>query len=119
MGKTIFIVDDDAFSLLVAEHALEDYFEVTTFSSAAKMLTVLAKITPDLILLDVEMPEMTGFEVMKVLKANDLHAKIPVLFLSATDDPSERAHGIELGAKDFVTKPIDSVKLHEYVSKYI
>ena len=119
MEKTIFVVDDNAFSLTVVEHTLEDYFNVITFSSAKKMFTALEKITPDLILLDVEMPEMTGFEAMALLKASDSHSKIPVLFLSGTDDPSERAHGIELGAKDFVIKPIDIAKLIECIGNYI
>ena len=119
MEKTIFIVDDDSFSLVVAEHALEEDFNLITFSSPAKMLAALEKITPDLILLDVEMPEMTGYEVIKLLKKNDSHSKIPVLFLSGMNDPSEEKYGIELGAKCFISKPFDAPKLRDIVNNYV
>ena len=119
MEKTIFVVDDDSFSLVVAEHVLENGFNVITFSSAAKMFAVLEKVTPDLILLDVEMSEMTGYEAIKLLKASDKHSKIPVLFLSGMPDPSDEAYGIELGAKCFITKPFDEAKLKDIVINHI
>ena len=119
MEKTIFVIDDDAFSLSIAEHMLENDYNVITFSSVAKMFTALEKITPDLILMDILMPEMTGFEVIKILKASNLHSKIPVLFLSAMEDHSERAYGIELGAKDFIAKPFNGTKLRDIVNNYV
>jgi len=119
MEKTIFVVDDNTFSLIVVEYALENSFNVITFSSAAKMFTALEKITPDMILMDVEMPEMTGYEAIKQLKANDSYSKIPVLFLSAMTDPSDEAYGIELGAKGFITKPFDETRLKDIVNNYL
>jgi len=119
MERTVFVVDDNAFGLIVVEHALENYYNVITFSSAEKMFTAMEKITPDLILLDVEMPEMDGYEAIKLLKANDSYSKIPVLFLSAMSDSSKEAYGIELGAKCFITKPFDETKLKDIVGNYI
>ena len=105
MLKTIFVVDDNATNLSVAEEALESLYQVITLSSAAKMFSIMEKVTPDLILLDIEMPEMTGFEAMKRLKANSSHAEIPVIFLTSLSDAVNEAYGIELGAVDFITKP--------------
>ena len=103
--KTIFVVDDNAINLSMAEEALEKQYRVITFLSAAKMFTVLKKVTPDMILLDIEMPEMNGYEAMKRLKSADLHSGIPVIFLTGLMDDASEALGIELGAVDFITKP--------------
>jgi putative two-component system response regulator len=76
-----------------------------TLPSAAKLFAMLKKVMPDLILLDIEMPEMNGFEALKLLKANNLYAHIPIMFLTGRDDSSNEAYGIELGAVDFIGKP--------------
>ena len=102
MQKTIFLVDDNATNLTVAEDALSKQYRVIALSSAAKMFTVLEKFKPDLILLDIEMPEMTGFEAMEILKSSSSHSQIPVIFLTSMTDPSTEAHGIELGTVDFI-----------------
>jgi putative two-component system response regulator len=111
MSKTILVVDDSATNLAIAEEALTDSFNVMTFSSAEKMFPVLEKITPDLILLDIEMPGMNGFEAMMQLKANDSFAKIPVVFLTAMTDAANKAFGIELGAAGFISKPFSAAEL--------
>jgi len=103
--KTIFVVDDNATNITMAEDALVKQYRVIALSSAAKMFTALDKFKPDLILLDVEMPEMTGFEAMKVLKANDAYNSVPVIFLTGMTDTVSEALGIELGAVDFILKP--------------
>ena len=118
MQKTIFVVDDSATNLSVAEEALDKQYQVITLSSAAKMFAILEKIIPDLILLDIEMPEMNGFEAITRLKAGGPHAGIPVIFMTATSDAATEAQGKELGAVDFVIKPfsvpvlLDCVKNH-------
>ncbi|MCL2810219.1 MAG: response regulator, partial [Treponema sp.] len=101
MQKTIFLVDDNATNLTVAEDALVKQYRVIALSSAVQMFAALEKFKPDLILLDIEMPEMTGFEAMKKLKSSDLYAEIPVIFLTGRTDPVSEADGIELGAVDF------------------
>jgi len=125
MQKTIFVVDDSNTNLSVAEEALEKQYRVITLSSAARMFTVLEKITPDLILLDIEMPEMNGYEAMTQLKSNELHAKIPVIFLTSLSDDANEAHGIELGAVDFIAKPfseavlLNRIKHHLHIDEII
>ena len=102
MRKTIFLVDDSVTNLTVAEDALSKQYRVVALPSAAKMFTALKKIEPDLILLDIEMPEMSGFEAMKILKSGSSYSQIPVIFLTSMTDPSTEAHGIELGTVDFI-----------------
>jgi putative two-component system response regulator len=119
MDKTIFVIDDNGSNLSLAEEALEDQYRVITFSSSAKMFAVLGKVMPDLILLDIEMPEMDGFETIKQIKANDLHSKIPVVFMTATADADNEKRGAELGAADFILKPFSAAELQDCVKKYI
>jgi len=103
--KIIFVVDDSAVNLIKAKQALEDRYEVYTMLSAAKMFTLLERITPDLILLDIEMPEVDGFIALQRLKEDELTARIPVIFLTAFSDEAREYHGLELGAVDFIAKP--------------
>ena len=116
--KIIFIVDDNPTNLTVAESALDDSYLVITMSSAARMFTILKKIVPDLILLDIVMPDMDGFEAIKLLKANEFYSEIPVIFLTALSETETEAKGIELGAVDFISKPfsvpvlLNRVKYH-------
>jgi len=105
MQKTIFLVDDNATNLTVAEEVLVKHYRVIALSSAAQMFTALEKFKPDLILLDIEMPEMSGFTAMKRLKANVSYSEIPVIFLTGRTDSVSEAYGIETGARDFIMKP--------------
>ncbi|MDR0491985.1 MAG: response regulator [Oscillospiraceae bacterium] len=125
MQKMIFIVDDSDTNLAMAELALEKQYEVMTLPSAAKMFEMLKKFTPDLILLDIEMPEMTGFEVIRQLKSNKLYESIPVIFLSNMSGATDEALGLELGAVDFIAKPfskpvlLNRLKLHLHIDDMI
>jgi len=119
MQKTVFLVDDNATNLTVAEEALVSYYRVVALSSAIRMFTALEKFKPDLILLDIEMPEMSGFEAMKKLKASDLYAEIPVIFLTSRTDPASEAHGIELGAVDFILKPFSKPVLLNRIKNHL
>ena len=125
MQKTIFVVDDSSTNLAAAENALENQYLVIPLSSAAKMFSALDKIMPDLILLDIDMPGMDGFEAIKRLKANDLHSGIPVIFLTALTETDTEAKGIELGAVDFIVKPfsvpvlLNRVKNHLQIDELI
>ena len=103
--KTIFIVDDNDVNLLTAEEALSDQFNVYTFSSVADMFELLIDIKPDLILLDIVMPEMNGFDAMTKLKADTRYSAIPVIFLTSRKDTVTEAHGFQMGAVDFISKP--------------
>jgi putative two-component system response regulator len=103
--KRIFIVDDSLTNLLTAKSTLKDYYQVFTMPSAMKMLAFLEKVIPDMILLDIKMPEMDGFEALLRLKSNPLYADIPVIFLTSSTDAALEARGFELGVVDFIAKP--------------
>jgi putative two-component system response regulator len=110
-------VDDADTNLTKAKQALESSYRVLTMPSAAKMFNLLEKIIPDLILLDIEMPEMDGFAALEKLLQNTKTAKIPVIFLTAQTDAIVEARGFEMGAVDFITKPFsEPVLLNRIVS---
>jgi putative two-component system response regulator len=109
--KIVFIVDDSDTSLSIAKKALENQYRVLTMSSGARMLKFLEKIIPDLIILDIQMPEMDGFEAIKILKSRPLYAQIPVIFLTSSSDSDIEAKGFELGAVDFILKPFSALVL--------
>ena len=117
--KTIFVVDDSDTNLSTAETALEDQYRVMTMPSAAKMFSFLGKVMPDLILLDIEMPDMDGFEAIKKLKYSGLTADIPVMFLTGRNDPDVEAQGLKLGAVDFITKPFSAPVLVNRVKTHL
>jgi len=117
--SNIFIVDDSDTNLATAEEALEDHYDVMTMSSAAKMFELLEKITPNLILLDIEMPEMNGFEALEKLKKNTGLAKIPVIFLTGTLDDAIKNKGLGMGAVDMISKPFSIPILLEKIKAQI
>ena len=119
MPNTVFVVDDNGTNLSMAEEALEKEYRVITMSSAPRMFTILEKVSPDLILLDIEMPEMDGFEALKRLKAAESYAQIPVIFMTASDDAAAAERGKELGAADFITKPFSEPALLDSVRKHL
>ncbi|MBD2209420.1 two-component system response regulator [Calothrix sp. FACHB-156] len=108
----ILVVDDHAASRMtaVALLAMEGY-EVIEADSGAMAVDIVKEKQPDLILLDVMMPGMDGFEVCQILKQNEHTRLIPVIFITALNDRRSRIRGIEVGADDFLTKPFDRVEL--------
>ena len=108
MQKTIFVVDDNEINLSVAKDALKEQYRIVTMTSAIKMFKILEKRVPDLILLDVEMPDMDGFDALRKLKASSVHTDIPVIFLTSMTDTSIEALGFQLGVVDFITKPFSA-----------
>jgi len=125
MQKTVFVVDDNDTNLSMAKEALKDQYRVMTLPSALKMFSLLAKITPDLILLDIEMPEMDGFEALRQLKADSAYELIPVVFLTSMTDAAAEVRGFQLGVVDFITKPfsapvlLNRVKTHLQIDEII
>ena len=103
--KIIIVVDDNNSNLTASKEILKPYYVVYPVLSAAKMFDLLEHITPDIILLDVEMPEMNGYEAARKLKGSDAYKNIPLIFLSAHNDPAEEVEGLNLGALDFINKP--------------
>jgi two-component system cell cycle response regulator len=107
MSARILVVDDMPANVKLLEARLSaEYFDVITASNGAQALEVCARSECDLILLDVMMPDMDGFEVCRRLKANPKTHFIPVVMVTALDSPSDRVRGLEAGADDFLTKPV-------------
>ncbi len=103
----ILVVDDSPDNLYLMQALLEDQYEVTTAATGEEALeAVRSDAPPDLILLDIVMPRMGGFEVMRRLRGDPVLAAIPVIFLTALGNRGHEQEGLELGAVDFVTKPV-------------
>ncbi|MCL2627297.1 MAG: response regulator [Oscillospiraceae bacterium] len=119
MRKIIFVVDDNSTNLTVAEEALAEQYQVIALPSAAVMFKALEKFSPDLILLDIDMPEMNGFEAIEKLRADEKHANIPVIFLTGLNDSANEAHGINLGAVDFIMKPFSEPVLLNRIRNHL
>jgi len=103
--KVIIAVDDNVENLTALKDTLKDKYEVYPIPSAAKMFELLEHIMPDLLLLDVEMPEMSGYETAKKLKSIDKYKSIPFMFLTIRDDIKSEMEGLDLGAVDYIHKP--------------
>jgi len=103
--KKIIIVDDNVENLTALKNTLKDNYEAYPCPSAAKMFDLLKHIRSDLILLDVEMPEMNGYEALQKLKDDDKYKDIPVLFLTSMNDARDELKGLSLGAVDYIRKP--------------
>lgn len=117
MQKTIFVVDDNDINLSVAKESLKEHYRVFTMASGEKMFSLLEKITPDLIFLDIEMPDMDGYEALRRLKENPSYTNIPVLFLTGTIDDEIKARSAELGALDIIIKPFSAPDLLDRIVK--
>jgi len=109
--KKIIMVDDDPTILKIGRLMLKDHYEVYPLLSAAKLFEILEKVTPDLILLDIMMPEMDGIETLKILKADSRYAGIPVIYVSSIDDDRSIFEHLKLGAYSDVSKPFTSTEL--------
>ncbi|MCL1955927.1 MAG: response regulator [Fibromonadales bacterium] len=117
--KTIFVVDDSDTCLSKVEEVLESQYRVMTLPSASKMFTMLEKMMPDLILLDISMPEMDGYTALRLLKNNSETADIPVIFLTGQVDALVEARSFDLGVVDFIVKPFSDIVLLNRVKMHI
>ena len=117
--KKIFRIDDNEANLFSARAALDDTYEIFATQSTERMFKLLDKITPDLILLDIEMPEMDGFEALKILKEDEKYRSIPVIFLTGKHDSASELRGFELGAVDFINKPFSALVLLRRIKLHI
>jgi len=106
--KTIFLVDDEIINLKMGKSALLDTYNVFALESGESMLELLDDITPDLILLDVKMPEMDGYEAIGRLKSDEKTADIPVVFLTSLNDEAMELKGLSIGAVDYIRKPFST-----------
>ena len=117
--KKVIIVDDNASYLSVVRILLKPHYEVYPAPSASKLFKIIEKFIPDLILLDINMPVMNGFEAISKLKENPRYKNIPVIFVTAKDDEDSAAIGLDLGAADYVTKPFSGPLLLKRISNVL
>lgn len=112
MTARVLVVDDIPANLRLLEAKLRaEYFEVALAASGPEALALTAAWAPDVILLDVMMPGMDGYEVCRRLKSQPATAHIPVVMVTALTEQSERVRGLEVGADDFISKPVDTALL--------
>jgi putative two-component system response regulator len=117
--KSVFVVDDDLTSLAVAKVALKERYNALTVNSGAQLLKILEKSIPDLILLDIDMPDTDGYETIKALKNNTRTADIPVVFLTAHSNSESELRGITLGAVDYIIKPFSAPLLIKRIDMHL
>src|SRR6202142_596106 len=113
-------VDDILSNVKLLEAKLTaEYFDVVTAFNGLECLAKVAECAPDIVLLDVMMPGMDGFEVCRRIKSNPKTAHVPVVMVTALDQPSDRVMGLEAGADDFLTKPVDDAALFARVRSLV
>jgi len=115
----IFLVDDNIINLNTGKAALQNKYTVITIPSGEKLLLSLKKLKPDLILLDIDMPGMSGYDVIRGLKLNPETAEIPVIFLTGKIDAENELMGLSLGAVDYITKPFSQLLLQKRVELHL
>ncbi|MBR6666046.1 MAG: diguanylate cyclase [Lachnospiraceae bacterium] len=117
--KHILIVDDSNMYCIIAKNALESTYRISLAHSGPEALAFLEKEIPDLILMDIEMPKMSGKEVLRQIKSHKEWSKIPVMFMTALSELETEAECLELGADDFIAKPIKPLIMASRVSKLL
>jgi two-component system cell cycle response regulator len=120
MTARVLVVDDILSNVKLLEAKLTaEYFEVVTAFNGIEALAKVEECDPDIILLDVMMPGMDGFEVARRIKSNPKTAHVPVVMVTALDQPSDRVAGLDAGADDFLTKPVDDAALFARVRSLV
>ncbi|MCK8097252.1 two-component system response regulator [Pseudoalteromonas sp. 1CM17D] len=115
----ILIVDDEPANLKVMREVLGNQYRMSFAKSGAAALALLEKEQPKLILLDIMMPDMNGFEVCEILKSTPALSHIPIIFVTALGDESDEFKGFELGAVDYITKPISPAIIRARVKTHL
>jgi PleD family two-component response regulator len=118
-NKKIVYLDDVFYNLASIKERLKNRYEIYPAQTEEKLFDILRSIHADLILLDVNMPEVSGFEMLEKLKADDRYAHIPIVFLSAKNDRKNVIKGMANGAVDFITKPVTTESLVECIEYHL
>lgn len=120
MSRRILVVDDDEMNLRMAEFILkQDGYEVHQAQSGMECLLFLKDENVDLVLLDIEMPIMSGIQTFEIIKSNEELKNIPVMFLTAAADADTVIEAVKLGANDYITKPFVPQVFLERVDKVV
>jgi len=115
MKKTLLIVDDNPMNFEILEMTLKELYRVHYADCGEKALELAERILPDLILLDIMMPGMDGYDVCRRLKKNERCSSIPIIFVTAMNEINEEAKGLSLGAADYITKPFNGTILQSRI----
>ena len=115
--KLIMLVDDNPANLRIGKNVLSEKYTVATAPSAAKLFSLLEKNDPAAILLDIDMPEMDGYETIQILKSKPETKDIPVIFLTGLGNSQDEAKGRALGAVDYIVKPFNPPVLFSCIEK--
>ena len=113
--KVLLVEDNQKIIAIAKAHLKKDRLEVLEAGDGKSALKSVQQNKPDLILLDIDLPDMSGFDICQTLKLDPEHYLIPIIFLTASDDNKSRVKGLDLGAVDYVTKPFDSFELRARV----
>jgi len=117
--KLVILVDDNPANLRIGKNVLAEKYTVATCPSAEKMFSLLENNNPAMILLDVDMPEMNGYDAIKILKSKPETKDIPVIFLTARSESDAELAGLSLGAIDYITKPFQPPLLLKRIEVHI
>ncbi|MCX8092539.1 MAG: response regulator [Candidatus Goldbacteria bacterium] len=115
--KLILVVDDEPSILIAVKDTLEINYDVITAKNGKEAIKMIEKHNPDLVIMDIMMPDMDGFEAIKKIREQGKLLKTPVIFLSAKTGIADIEHGLELGGFDYITKPFSPSKLLKKVDE--
>jgi len=116
--KYVIMVDDNSANLKLGRNILSEKYRVATIPSAEKLFNILKNNSPAMILLDIDMPQMSGYEAIKILKSKPETKDIPVILLAEGVDSFDKEKGFSLGASDYIFKPFDPPTFIACVEKY-
>ena len=116
---TVLVVDDTEANVDILVDALGELYDVSVAMDGREAVETIAEEAPDLILLDIMMPEMDGYEVCERLKADERYAKIPIIFLTALTEIENKTKGFKMGAVDYITKPFEITEVQARVKTHL
>ena len=117
--EIIIMIDDDIANLAVMKNNLIDKYDILTVPSGIKLFKLLEKVTPALILLNIDISKMDGYKVIKILKSSAKTAHIPIILLTTNNDPESKVKGLSYGACDYITKPFSRELFIKRIDLYI
>ncbi|MDR1703569.1 MAG: response regulator [Clostridiales bacterium] len=117
--KKIILVDDSIEMLTLCKQMIKDVYDVYTVQSADRLFEILKRVIPDMILLDVKMPVVDGYEIARLLKSSEVYRDIPIIFLTAMDDVKSEMEGLSIGALDYIHKPFVAALLLRRIETHL